>query len=372
MRFKKEILLIATSLVISLVIIEFCLRAFTIFPIHGRKSNNITHPVLGYTLDPSKLSDADSSGFRNPVAGGQHEIVAIGDSHTYGNNVEWKDAWPYQLGRALNKSIYNYGIGGYGIYHYPYLASQAISHKPEYVILAFYPGNDIQRYTCNYVSASYYKELFESKLTQAECIKKPRSTKAKKREIKLKNYSALLSSLSYLRKKYLNPIKAKLFTNKNYFYIGDIIARKSQVFKRNEMTNLQQPEVKANFEASKTILSMIRDKLHKRGIKFGVVIIPSKGLVIEQWAKNNKVKLPEKFNTTSVKALINKYISFFEDEKIFAIDSTPFVVEAFTKSVELKEDFYPLGDDHPLVRGYGSYSLAAAELISKINHGELN
>ena len=119
MKVKKEILLLMVSLALSLFVMEFGLRAFTHFPIHGTKNNRVGHPVLGYTLNPS-LSYVDASGFRNPMQDKrQHDIVAIGDSHTYGDNVGWKDAWPYRLGRILNKSVYNYGIGGYGIFDQP-------------------------------------------------------------------------------------------------------------------------------------------------------------------------------------------------------------------------------------------------------------
>ena len=126
-KIKKEILLLAISAALSLAVIEIGLRSFTNFPIHGKKSNRIAHPALGFTLDPSKISDADAGGFRNPGDKSPHEIVAIGDSHTYGLNVGWEDAWPYQLGRSLGKSVYNNGVGGYGVLHYLYLAAKRIS-----------------------------------------------------------------------------------------------------------------------------------------------------------------------------------------------------------------------------------------------------
>ncbi len=51
-----------------------------------------------------------------------------------------------------------YGVGGYGIYQYLYLAREAVKHKPEYVILGLYPGNDIQPHACNSVNFAYYEK----------------------------------------------------------------------------------------------------------------------------------------------------------------------------------------------------------------------
>jgi len=73
-------------LTLSIFIMEIGLRAFSKFPVHGRK-NRIGHPVLGYTFNPSKLADIDASGFRNPKDNVMAEIVAVGDSHTMGYNV---------------------------------------------------------------------------------------------------------------------------------------------------------------------------------------------------------------------------------------------------------------------------------------------
>jgi len=221
MKVKKEILLVAISLTLSLAVIEIGLRIFTNFPIHGPKSNRVAHSVLGFTLDPSKISDVDASGFRNPGDKGRHEIVAIGDSHTYGSNVEWNESWPYQLGRILNKSVYNYGIGGYGIYHYLHLAKEAAKHKPEYVILGFFSGNDISPSACYRISPSYFQELVEREIIDEECLHESKKTKPNvNAKTKLSEKSAVISALKYLRKIYIKPLKAHFISSEKYFNLA--------------------------------------------------------------------------------------------------------------------------------------------------------
>src|SRR5262245_13635308 len=41
----------------------------------------------------------DAWGFRNRSVPEAADIVAIGDSHTYGNTATMEDSWPYVLGR---------------------------------------------------------------------------------------------------------------------------------------------------------------------------------------------------------------------------------------------------------------------------------
>lgn len=198
---QGTLILFLISLLISLLILEVGLRTFTVFPIHGKK-NQKPHPMLGYTFDPS-LSDVDINGFRNKDANGPHEIVALGDSHTQGVNVIWNDSWPYQLGKLLNKSVYNYAIGGYGIFHYPFLADAAFSHHQKYVILGLFAENDINGEACATVTPSYYQELLRQGLAIGDCsVRLKRRVRAKHW---LKEKSAILSLISFFRFGYITP-----------------------------------------------------------------------------------------------------------------------------------------------------------------------
>src|SRR4030095_9459945 len=53
----------------------------------------------------------DDWGFRNRTVPDTADIVAIGDSHTYGNTATMDDSWPYVLGRLSGQKVYNMGLG---------------------------------------------------------------------------------------------------------------------------------------------------------------------------------------------------------------------------------------------------------------------
>ena len=109
----------------------------------------------------------------------------------------------------------------YGIYQYLYLAREAVKHKPEYVILGLYPGNDIQPHACNSVNFAYYEKAF-LKTGIASSSEKcgGREKRKTKPNFVFTRYSGLLSALEYLRTKYIRPKTAHIFSRKKYFNFG--------------------------------------------------------------------------------------------------------------------------------------------------------
>jgi len=95
-------------------------------------------------MNPS-LKDIDSNGFRNKnkKEAKKFDIVTLGDSHTFGYNVSSEESWPQQLAHMANKSVYNFGIGGYGILQYYRLFDEAIKLKPKHIILGLFLENDL-------------------------------------------------------------------------------------------------------------------------------------------------------------------------------------------------------------------------------------
>jgi hypothetical protein len=131
----SSILLLLGSCAIGLVLGEIMLRMFTVFPIHHPRANRQPHAVLGHVMDPA-LAEIDAAGFRNTDAGVHSDIVAIGDSHTYGFNVSSASSWPHLISRDTGLSVYNFGIGAYGILHYKYVFDLALARHPKTIVLA--------------------------------------------------------------------------------------------------------------------------------------------------------------------------------------------------------------------------------------------
>lgn len=104
-------------------------------------SQEIPDDRLGLTGNP-EFGFHDARGFRNPEALEQADIVAIGDSHTYGTGVGRDEAWPLVLGRTTGESVYSISFGGYGAAHANENLDIALSLKPRVVLFALYFGND--------------------------------------------------------------------------------------------------------------------------------------------------------------------------------------------------------------------------------------
>ena len=105
-------------------------------------SETLPDPVLGVRLNPNYPSH-DRDGFRNAEVLQQADIVAIGDSQTYGANILLKYAWPQQLAALSGRSVYNMSVGGYGPVHYLLLTPRALAKHPSWVITGLYDGNDL-------------------------------------------------------------------------------------------------------------------------------------------------------------------------------------------------------------------------------------
>lgn len=102
----------------------------------------VEDPVLGGVVPPNR-SGYDEWGFRNEGVPNSVDIVALGDSHTYGNTAKMIEAWPRVVGRATGRTVYNLGLGGYGPNQYYYLfKTRALTLNPRVILCGIYFGDD--------------------------------------------------------------------------------------------------------------------------------------------------------------------------------------------------------------------------------------
>lgn len=140
----RKVLLSLASLIVSLLIVEAALRFVEKIQLGDRAIENklIQDPVLGLKLAPH-VQGHDANGFRNETVPQQVDVVCLGDSQTWGVNVERQNAWPQQLSRMSGRSVYNMGLGGFGPVQYQALMPQALRLSPKSIIVGLYFGNDI-------------------------------------------------------------------------------------------------------------------------------------------------------------------------------------------------------------------------------------
>jgi len=136
---------VAVSLAVTLVLCEVVAR-IVLNPADYLSVAMVHDDVLGAAVPASAVSHQfDAWGFRNPAVPARVDIVAIGDSHTFGNAATMDDSWPYVLGRLSGMSVYNLAMGGYGPNQYFHLlVSKALKLKPKTIVLGFYMGDDFE------------------------------------------------------------------------------------------------------------------------------------------------------------------------------------------------------------------------------------
>lgn len=106
-------------------------------------ARRVPDPVLDYRVEPG-AGGHDAWGFRNAAVPDAVDVVAVGDSLTYGFGAPAEDAWPAALARITGRSVYNLGHGGYGPLQYRHLVeARALSLGPADVVVGLYLGNDL-------------------------------------------------------------------------------------------------------------------------------------------------------------------------------------------------------------------------------------
>jgi len=134
---------LAISLSVSLLLSEFVARLL-LNPADLLSAGVVPDNVLGITVAPNS-SGFDTWGFRNKKVPSGAEVVAIGDSHTYGNTAAMEDAWPAVVARQTGLNVYNLGLGGYGPnQYYHLLTSKGVTLHPRWVVCGLYMGDDFE------------------------------------------------------------------------------------------------------------------------------------------------------------------------------------------------------------------------------------
>jgi hypothetical protein len=136
-------LLLLVALGLGLLLSEVGARLL-LNPADYLSATTVSDDILGLRIAPG-APGFDAWGFRNPRVPASVDIVALGDSHTYGNNAAMAESWPAVVGRLTGRSVYNLGLGGYGPnQYYHLLLTRALPLNPRWVICAIYMGDDFE------------------------------------------------------------------------------------------------------------------------------------------------------------------------------------------------------------------------------------
>jgi lysophospholipase L1-like esterase len=161
---REEMLLVSFSLVLALVAAEGLLRAFpALLPIElqialedSPETRGVSHPYIGNLQPPEGTILVRTSEFEIPYPIDAHgfnnadpwparaDIVAIGDSLTFGYGVAPDEAWPAFIARALpDTKVVNLGLIGAGPQqHLRVYETFGVPLEPKILLVGFFVAND--------------------------------------------------------------------------------------------------------------------------------------------------------------------------------------------------------------------------------------
>lgn len=382
--------LVVCSTILALAIAELALRIFTPFPIHSPVSNRTFDDKLVYRMDVN-VSGVDSNGFRNDegYTDDRPQIAAIGDSHTYGVNVERASSWPGKLEAALGKRIYNFGIGSYNMLQYAETVAMAASQGARYILVALYGQNDIG--FCDAGRMPYWLDgYFRDPTRRAQLMRycdysddqlyaSPKQVLSGRNpgRLRLSSKVALYSLVRYvldlaaprrdnLSKAFFLPHAAKGndlkrcsepddFTFEIDGYTDFIPSQFRRLVKLQADTRKAWPFLKPLLQGL-----IIRMKSDAKRAKADLlwVSVPTRLRVVHQSLAQRGIEMPAWVHAAakSETEFTEVIMELVRGQGISIQDATPLVSQAYGEALEAGTVFYPCKDTHPLGPGYAAYA----------------
>jgi lysophospholipase L1-like esterase len=386
-----------TILIASFLFIEVLLQILVlwvpgterIFPI----SPVISDQKLGKRGNP-RFPGHDEWGFRNFSIPNHSEIVALGDSMTYGTSVKSEEAWPGLLGKATGRSIYNMGFPGYGPLENRLNLDLALSRLPKLVIFGLFFGNDF------YDSFAFSQEHGLEHFIPSDQV---RDIQILESQSQLKNEIVNLFTLGGGKKKsgWVLRIRAwfsETWFSKNSKVYGVLRAVKNLIYRpprllakdfhyavrsltpfqleycsifegKNWRTILTAPyrkkaldykdlRIRVGVELSKSAIKNMHHTLIGANINFLVVLLPTKESTFWPRVESPMQHKDLELLVANENVLKNELIAFFNKEDIKYLDMLPAMLAAEV------QPYFENTDGHPNPMGHKIISDQIAQYLS--------
>ena len=291
-KFSAKFLLALASVVAALLITEAITRIF-LDPVDYLKPRKISDDILGSKLGPNSGAH-DSWGYRNRSVPDRADIVAIGDSHTYGISAKASDAWPSLLEKLSGEKTYNLSLPGYGPVEYYYLLkNKAFDLDPSVVVLGLYFGNDLLDTYKSVYNNEYWKHLRRAGFQSDEIVKN-KEVDIDKFSYKLRHFlpgnsvvyriissSVIGNELRQLRRIYQGE-DIIMFEQKQYNIQTGFMPTV-----RLKALNLELAHVREGLRISLDLIDKMNMICKEKNTEFLVVLIPTKESVYSDFIGNN-------------------------------------------------------------------------------------
>jgi lysophospholipase L1-like esterase len=325
----------------------------------------VSDPLLGHKVAPGD-GGHDALGFRNREVPKSAQIVAIGDSMTYGSGAPRDGAWPQQLATLGGESVYNMGLGGYGPLQYLQLAStQAKQFKPRQWVVGFYFGNDFIDAYMAPQNLAHWQGWRESVAAPDAAPVQTAGTKPapQRRGAALRNWLSRHSVLyGMLRTTVLEPFAAaeqkdlagQMSPDQRMSWSDPAAPAVKTVFTAQQRGSAQdpsQPNVREGMQITKRAFVAMKDEADRQGAALLVVLIPTREKAYCPYLKTTGATLPPAYQklcqveegnkTELMQALAAKGIAF--------VDASPALEAEVARHTQI---YPPTSDGHPTALGH--------------------
>ncbi len=374
-------------------------------------SKNIPHtladPELGLRGNP-EFPEHDAWGFRNRTTLSHSEIVAIGDSQTYGTGVKQHQAWPQQLSKISGKSVYNMSLGGYGsVEGLILLKTKSLQLNPQYVIFMMFDGNDlVDAYDAVYNFDLYNKFKSTDSVIQETILKlekeDPLTSKTREASSRIwsnkpistnketvapeqaKSFGASIKQLKLFRSFFSleRTLQATFFNKREYRFTKiskQLESSDSDIFEifecngfKTVMTpsyrklglNIEDPRLQEGLRITLDAFSDMKQLTDSKSINFLVLLLPTKGFVFCDYLSRHGMEPPESM-ASSIQLedkIRSRTMEYLQEHQIPYMDTLPILHDCFEQN---KQPFFVDPDGHINQIGHNAIAKALFEYIEK-------
>ena len=369
------LLLVIVSSALAVLLAEAGLR-LALNPADFLHATLVSDSILGHRIRPLTTGH-DALGFRNREVPGHANVVAIGDSFTYGVSAPRDGSWPQQLSGLLGETAYNMGLGGYGPLQYLHLARTTASQlNPRVWVVGFYFGNDLMDSYYVAHGLPHWKEWRLSVRPSGALTEFDKAGMAgpKKRFAGLRDWlsrHSLLYSvaratvLQHLGSQEREEMVRQSAPDVQWSWRDPAKVDVRTVFTpqvRLAAVDLDTGPVREGLQISQRALAAIQTEADNQGVKLILVLIPTKERAYCAQLKLTATTLPASHATLCVaedktKAELMRYVG---ERGIHTVDAT----QALEAQIERHVQLYPVDSDgHLQSSGYAVIAKLAADAI---------
>ena len=377
LRVAVNFLIVGFSILLGLVICEGGARLFLDSADYLGKEL-LDDKILGAVLAPN-TSGYDEWGFRNKTVPQSVDIVAIGDSHTFGNTAKTAESWPSVLGQLTGRTVYNLGMGGYGPnQYYHLLTTKALSLNPRIIICGLYFGDDFDNAFRMTYGLEYWSFLRQKSFNRidADIWEDPDNPSLgrswdRKMRVWLSQHSLVYQILFHgpLAARFIGSAQianAARFNDLATTLVVDDKNIAEAFLPKSPLRGLDQGEesVQEGMRITLKILKDMHELTAKNNAEFIVLVIPTKEMVYSDYLEGNQnLKLADVIHKllSQERMARQKVFSFLDEANIRYVDALPSLKQGVGQEIYARS----AGDMHPGKHGYRKIAEAVSMYLQR-------